>query len=42
MQMHNLPVHSQRSCFWNMVERNDNKPTGEELIRLTARCKAAG
>jgi len=25
-----------------MVERNDNKPTGEELIRLTARCKAAG
>jgi len=25
-----------------MVERNDNKPTGEELIRLTAHCKAAG
>ena len=25
-----------------MAERNDNKPTGEELIRLTARCKAAG
>jgi hypothetical protein len=25
-----------------MVEREQNKPTGEELIRLTARCKAAG
>jgi len=25
-----------------MAEGNQNKPTGEELIRLTARCKAAG
>ena len=29
-------------CLKAMVERDDNKPTGEELIRLTARCKAAG
>jgi hypothetical protein len=28
--------------FEVMVERDQNKPTGEELIRLTARCKAAG
>jgi len=25
-----------------MAEDSHNKPTGEELIRLTARCKAAG
>jgi hypothetical protein len=28
---------------WSIVvERDQNKPTGEELIRLTARSKAAG
>jgi hypothetical protein len=28
--------------FGHMAEGNQNKPTGEELIRLTERCKAAG
>jgi hypothetical protein len=31
-----------KEIFSPMAEGNQNKPTGEELIRLTARCKAAG